>query len=288
MHLFHKTALAGASLSLGASAFAAPVVIQNGYVKAGVSDYGTLGSNSNNPPGILFDATGTGNYGVNDFLTPGTPFEGFYIQSSAGTSSANNTGSTDFTGSAPTSTSATSASWTGTSSLYGITNTYSLATVGGRSAIAIHTVLSNLSGVDITGLQFLRTLDPDPDVNAFGSYYTVNSVPDSSTACGTGTSSGQTICITTSSSYSHLAGVSRDWSSDPAVYLAGVNDGNGDYAIGLAFDFGTLAAGGSIAFDYAYAAGATIGDVTAVPEPGNIALLLAGLGALGIVRRRRA
>jgi hypothetical protein len=285
---FSKISLAVACLVTGASAFATPISIQNGYVLAGVSDYGTLGSNGTTSPGILFDKTGAGNYGVNDFLTPGTPFEGFYVKSSAGFAGANNTGSSSFGVSSPTALTATSGTWSGSSGAYGITNTYTLTTASGRSEIAIHTVLTNTSGADISGLQFLRTLDPDPDVNAFGSYYTTNAVVNSSTACGTGPSSGQTICIDTNSSIAHMAGVSSPWSTDPSDYLGGVNDGNGDYAIGLAFDIGNLAAGQSVSLDYSYAAGASIDVVTpSVPEPTNMALILASLGLIGVVARRR-
>jgi hypothetical protein len=283
-----KITLAVGCLVAGASASAAPVSIQNGYVLAGVSDYGTLGSDGATSPGILFDKTGTGSYGVNDFLTPGTPFEGFYVQSSAGFAGANNTGSSSFGFGSPTALTAASATWSGSSGAYGITNTYTLTTANGRSEIAIHTVLTNTSGSDITGLEFLRTLDPDPDVNAFGKFFTNNTVVNSSTACGSGPKSGQTICIDTDSSIAHKAGVSGPWSMSPSDYLAGVNDGDGDYAIGLAFDIGSLAAGQSVSLDYSYAAGASIGVVTpSVPEPTNMALMLASVGLIGTVARRR-
>ncbi len=289
MNSLNKITLAAACLAAGASAFATPAAIQNGYVLAGVSDYGTLGSNDSTSPGILFDKTGAGNYGVNDFLTPGDPFEGFYVTSSAGSAGANNDGDSGFGFHSPTALSATSATWTGSSGAYGITNTYTLTTAGGRSEIAIHTVLTNTSGSDITGLEFLRTLDPDPDVNVYDSYFTNNTVVSSSTACGSGPDTGQTICIETSSPIAHNAGVSGpSWSQSPAAYLAGLDAGDGDYAIGLAFDIGDLAAGQSVSLDYSYAAGATISVVTpSVPEPENVALMLAGLGLMGVVARRR-
>ena len=52
------------------------------------------------------------------------------------------------------------------------------------------------------------------------------------------------------------------WSQSPAAYLAGQNAGDGDYAIGLAFDIGDLAAGQSVSLDYSYAAGASISVVS--------------------------
>lgn len=304
MKTFAAAVLAAVSM---APAFAAPVTISNSSVLAGVSDYGTLGSNGNTSPGILFDPTGTSSYGINDFLTPGTPWEGFYITAAGGFSQfSNNTtaggyhGGTTFSTVSPISLTASSATWTGTS-LDGsmtVTNTYSLTTLSGRSVIAINTTLTNNSDSALTNLQFLRATDPDPDVNAYGSYYTNNSVISNSQACGTGPSSGQTICVfTTDNTFAHNAGVSGglsgtdgQWSRVPADYLAGMNDGNGDYAIGLAFDVGTLGGKQSVSLKYGYALGGSL-DVTVtppVPEPEAYGLMLAGLVVVAAIRRRRA
>ncbi|KAB2921186.1 MAG: hypothetical protein F9K30_14985 [Dechloromonas sp.] len=282
-------ALLGFALPMSAHAVA---TLQNGYVLAGVSDVGTLGSNSNTPPGILFDKTGTSTYGVNDFLTPGTPFEGFYLTTgNGGAYGNNNSGGSSFAFSL-TQNSATSVTAVGTSSdgLFGISHLYSLTTLGGRSVISITTTLTNLGNEAASGLRFLRTLDPDPDVNAFGSYYTENVVLSDSEACGTGTQSGQTICIYTTSGLEHKAGVSSPWSTSPSDYLSGVDDGDGDYAIGLAFALGSLGAGQSLTFDYGYALGASRDDATGrVPEPGSALLVAAGLfGLARTLRGKRA
>lgn len=288
-------------LGLASSAYATPVTIQDGFVQAGVNDVGTLGSGDNTPPGILYDKTGTGNYGINDFLTPGTPFEGYSATWGGGSICVNNTTGWCFnnvTSSSPTLTSPTSATWTGTSTdgSLSIMNVYTLTTVSGQSVIAITTTLKNNTGSTMTGLEFLRTLDPDPDVNAFGSYYTDNKVLSDDQACGTGPNTGETICIYSFSSYTHKAGVSADWTTNPSDYLAGLNDGNGDYAIGVGFLLGDLGAGQSFTFDYGYALGASLGAAsggTSVPEPSGLAMF--GLGALGLLglvyfdasRRRR-
>lgn len=295
-------ALAGLLGAASFSAYAAPVTIQDGFVQAGVNDLGTLGSGGNNPPGILYDPTGTGSYGINDFLTPGTPFEGYSVTGGGGLNyCANNAGfncANNMATASPTSGSATTAEWTGMS-LDGnltVSNAYTLTTVGGRSAIAITTTLTNNSGSVMTGVQFLRTLDPDPDVNAFGSFFTENTVFGNDQACGTGPQTGETICIYSFSPYTHKAGVDDGWSTDPAVYLGGSNDGDGDYAIGVAFMLGDLGVGQSFTFEYGYALGGTLGDAVAgVPEPS--ALVMFGLGVLGLMglagldanrRRRRA
>lgn len=292
---------AGVLAFASAPTFASAVTIQDGFVQAGVNNYGTLGSGDTTPPGILYDPTGTGSYGINDFLTPGDPFEGFYITGASGFSFGcnNDFGCYDGTSSSPTSSSATSASWMGTSTdgALTITNTYTLTTLGGQSVIAITTTLTNNTDGALSGLQFLRTLDPDPDVNAYGSYDTNNSVLSNDQACGTGSFSGETICIYSFSSLTHKAGVSGPgWSTDPSAYLAGLNAGDGDYAIGIGFLLGDLGAGQSLTFDYGYGLGASLdvasGGGTSVPEPSGLAMfglgLLALLGFAGIDATRRA
>ena len=74
------------------------------YIKIGVSDYGTIGSKGNVSPGILYDNTGTRTFNTSyDYLTPGTPFEGFTVKYTNGagtviTQTNNNTGATSITG----------------------------------------------------------------------------------------------------------------------------------------------------------------------------------------------
>jgi len=284
----------------GAAPSFAATTIQDGYVQAGVSDYGTVGSNGSTEPGILYDPTGSSNYGNNDFLTPGDPFEGYYVTgtnaSSGNTFSfgSNNDGSrSDFGTTSPTALSPTSATWTGTSTdgSLQITNTYALSTISGQSVIGITTTLTALTG-NLTGVQFLRTLDPDPDVYTYGDYATNNTVLSADQSCGTGTGTGQTICIYSNTSYTHQAGVSSAWSTDPAAYLAGLNDGNGDYTIGMGFSLGDIAEGQSDTFTYDYVLGGSLTTASApppnsdVPEPAAMTLLGAGLAGIAAVRRR--
>jgi hypothetical protein len=287
---------AGACIAVSFSAGAAPVVIEDGFVRAGVNDYGTLGSGGGTSPGILYDKTGTGTYGINDFLTPGTPFEGFYIKSGSSFWGANNTGSTNLNTGSPTSVSGTSASWTGDSldGILTVTNTYTLKTLSGRSVIEVMTAIRNNSMAIIPMIEFLRTLDPDPDVNAYGVYNTANAIL-SGYACGTGQNTGQTICIGAESDLTHKTGISAGWSIDPDDYLAGTNSGPfGDYAIGVAFALGDLAAGTETSFSYYYALGANRGtasgggDNSGVPEPLTLGLFGAGLFGLWRARRSRS
>ena len=76
---------AGALLALRPMAWADPVTLTGSYLQVGVSDYGTFGSDGSTEPGLLHDPTGKGSFspgGIsNDYLTPGTPHDGFAINS---------------------------------------------------------------------------------------------------------------------------------------------------------------------------------------------------------------
>lgn len=284
--------LAAAVMAAAASlAHASTVTLQNGSVLAGVSDYGTLGSNGSAAPGILFDPTGTGQYGDNDFLAPGVPFEGFYIRSGNALWGANNEGETDFASAGPQALGGTGAHWVGTSAdgVLRITNDYALSTTAaGRSMIEVSTRITNLGDSTLGNVQFLRTLDPDPDVNAFEVYETTNTLLGTTEACATGAHTGQTICLFGASpAFTTRAGISDMWSTDPTQFLAGLNAGNGDYTIGLSFALGSLGAGQSADLRYGYALGASL-PVASVPEPAAAWVWLAGVAAIaGLARRRR-
>jgi len=287
-----------------ASAQAAPLIIQDAYVRSGVSDMaGTLGSNGSTTPGILFDPTGTGNYGNNDFLTPGTPFEGFYFTADQGQWASNNDGNVTaivspfaLTQNSPTMATATSTTSDGR---FRIVHTYTVARIGTRSEIQITTTLTNTSAAPITGLKALRVLDPDPDVNTYSSYETINTVQSPTRVCGTGTLTQQTICLyAPSPSYPVGVGISDySWSTNPDDYLGGMNFGNGDNVIGLAFNIGTVAPAASAVLRYRYILSDTIENSapseTAVPVPvgglGSVLFTVIGIvGMAGYLTRRKA
>jgi hypothetical protein len=62
------------------------------------------------------------------------------------------------------------------------------------------------------------------------------------------------VIIYTNSSVPHAAGISYDWSEDPADFLgsAPLNDGDGDNTIGIAYNVGDLATGSSTDLVYYY------------------------------------
>jgi hypothetical protein len=285
----------GAGLLFANSALATPIIMQGDFVRTAVSDDGTLGYGSNTSPGLLHDPTGTSTFG-DDYLTPGTPLEIFTVFSNeSGLLINDNSSSSDAMTGILTDTSVGSAynnavNWAGTfGSLFDIsTDTYFN---NGDERVSFTTTITALS--DLTGLQFLRAIDPDPDVDSFGSFNTINgrgfgSLSANDWVHSEGASTGLTLGLYSDSSVTHNTGVSSAWSNNPATYLAGTNDGDGDYTIGIAFDLGSLLQGDSISFTYHYVMGDSLSDVgipTDVPEPTSIAIL--ALGLIGFSLRRK-
>lgn len=253
-----------------AGAQATPVVVGNDWVQAGVSDYGTLGSNGRTPPGILYDPTGTHTFNPKtDYLTPGTPWQIFAVKTAeTGLQVNNNEGRQDIkTTVSPTSTSTgsiSSATWSGQyGDFYNITNNYSVdKTIKG---IAVETELKALK--DLSDVKFVTALDPDPDVGYHGVSGTNNGRGTTTTFApedwvySAGAVTGFPIGIYSTSAYRHNTGISSKWSTDPGFYLAGTNDGNGDYTIGLAFYIGQLLSGSSAVLKYGYLMANSIGEI---------------------------
>jgi hypothetical protein len=255
---------------------------------------------------------------------PGIPFEMFAIQYSRG--------GTDFDlGSSNTTASATYAkadfgsSWTltqlsalsaraastsvGTDAAnVSIQNTYTLGTVGSVRAINVTTVITNNGATSMTGVRFLRTLDPDPD-----SYLlipeTSNQLVSPTQACASGQSTGETICILSNDSNytTKKAGISSTndvagWPTTPDTFLtnsAGITSNTIDATIGLYVLIGDIAPGASKTVTYSYVFAPSVAPfittTPAAPVPVGgagwgtlLALGLAASGALGWRRKARA
>lgn len=288
---------------------ATPITLTGSFIKTGVNDVGTLGSGSSTSPGLLFDRTGTGDYrSNNDYLTPGVPYDYFGVRSNqTGLVGNSNSFVTNLitTVSGPTnlsSGSTLSASWSGTfDNLFNITNTYTFNDTSQR----INVLTSITALQDLTNLQFARSIDPDPDKNTFDEFRTLNSlgnadlgIPTTDLAYALGAETGLPLGLFTNSTIEHNAGIIADWccffesAADPTAILAGINDGDGDFAIGLAFNLGDILAGKTISFDYDYVMGLNIGSIdippSPVPLPAGLPLLSSALGlfGLGALRRR--
>jgi len=247
---------------------------------------------------------------VNDYLTPGTPHEGFaLISNEFGFSENDNDGIGGFGTASPTILTgaaamgyANAASWTGSNAYLSITNSYFFNP--GDQRILVNTSITALS--DLTNLAFSRSLDPDPDVNTYGSYDTNNQRGNSLYGMtdfigAAGANTGLTVALVNlnGNTYTHNTeiGVGNDCCNNRSPYdvLAGngYDTSSGDDSINLAYLIGTLNSGQTASLTYSYSVGDNI-DVVGpptggVPEPATWAMMLGGMGLIGgAMRRARA
>ncbi|MDZ4375709.1 MAG: PEPxxWA-CTERM sorting domain-containing protein [Phenylobacterium sp.] len=284
-----------------AGAAQANVTLQGDYVQVQVNTGGSFSS-------LKHDPTGNGAPGVNDYITPGTPHDGFSVRSDqtgwlANDNDGGGFGSGSFGSATVTNLSGGAydfaATWTGGNGSLEITNYYFFN--AGDERINVQTTITALQ--DLTNLSFARSVDPDPDVNTNGNYDTLNQrgndifgVTDFIGAAGQTT--GLTLALLNLSGDTYVRNTRIDFDCcsniDPTTVLAGSANGPlvGDYGLNMAWLIGDLAQGGSATINYAYVVGENIDDagggVGAIPEPSTWAMMILGFGAVGsMVRRRR-
>ncbi len=265
-HLKHAIAII-LMLCMPVQTMAATVLdLAGNYVRIGVSDYGTIGSKGNTSPGILYDNTGTGSFNTAyDYLTPGSPFEGFGITLTTGGTTTNyhnnNTGVQNITGGVLTDYSGTAyngttfdkrAAWTGSTTNFDLAHDYKFN--NNQKFIDITTVLS--AKADLTNLYFGRFTDPDARAAAGDSSATLNAlgygvIPSNQVVFSEATVSKYALGLMSYDS-NVGAGISNMWSPLGATYYNGTNSGNGDYTIGLGWYLASLANGATATFNYAY------------------------------------
>jgi hypothetical protein len=239
-------------------------ILENSYVRAGVNGTsGTFGSGGNTSPGLLFDSTGTGTFNTSyDYLTPGSPFDGFAVKIDGTNYTNNNGGATQIAGDGNGLTDGTnSLSWTGNwthdSTTWSITNTY---TLGATSPyVDITSIIT--AGSAATALSFGRFIDPDAQAAAGDSSSTDNVlgygvIPGTNVAFSEALSSRYALGLY-STDTNVDAGISS-WSSEADAYTENTVDGDGsltnqgDNTIGLSWNFGGVSAGDILTASYAY------------------------------------
>ena len=247
-------------------------VLENDYVKAGVNGTsGTFGSGGSTRPGLQFDSTGSGTFPADsaqgDYLTPGSPFDGFAIKIDGTNSSNNNGRSNAWTDADGLTNGANSLTWTGTNlahSGWEIENTYTLGATSEH--IEIGTQIT--AGSDATTLSFGRFIDPDAmpetgDTSATDNVLGYGVIPDSNVAFAEATVSRYALGLYSTDSNVD-AGITG-WSTEADGYTENSfdsesNTNTGDNTIGLSWNWSDVGTGDILTASYAYIFGPSAFD----------------------------
>ncbi len=252
--------IAAMAVALAASTVMAQnAILQNEYVKAGVNQTtGTLGSGGNTSPGLLYDSTGTGTFNTSyDYLTPGSPFEGFTIKVDGTQYRNNNAGNyTQITGTWTGTPTSSSAQWDGAvAGVFGLRHTYSLTAAQQWLGIQTRIEVTN----PVANLYFARYIDPDARAAAGDSSSTDNvrgysGIPATNVVFSEALASRYALGLYTSQTTGTNTGPSNTWSTDPSTYYSGgsYTVGQGDHTIGISFYSSGLSAGDIVTYNYAY------------------------------------
>ena len=248
-------------------------ILENDYVKAGVNGTtGTFGSGGGTRPGLQFDSTGSGTFPADseqgDYLTPGSPFDGFALKIDGTNSSNNNTGSNAWTDADGLTDTTDGFVWTGTNSAHSgweIENTYSL----GATAEHIEIGTDITAGSDAADVYFGRFIDPDAmpetgDTSATDNVLGYGVIPDSNVAFAEATVSRYALGLYSTDSNVD-AGISG-WSTEADAYTENTVDGDGsntntgDNTIGLTWHWTGVSTGDILEANYAYIFGPSAFD----------------------------
>ena len=259
MNKIFKQAITVALLCWSSITLAQTYVLENEYVRAGVNNItGTLGSGGNTNPGLQYDNTGTSTFNPSyDYLTPGSPFEGFTVKLDGTMYRNNNAGNfAQITGNWVGTPSASGAVWAGSlSGVLDLQNTYSLPS--GQKYLGIQSRITVTNAV--TDLYFSRYIDPDARAAAGDSSSTDNvrgysGIPGTNVIFSEALSSRYALGLYTSQLTNTNTGPSNSWSTDPSAYYTGgsYTVGQGDHTIGISFYNTGLSAGDIVTYNYAY------------------------------------
>ena len=250
-------------------------VLENDYVKAGVNGTtGTFGSGGNTSPGLQFDSTGTGTFNSSyDYLTPGSPFDGWSIKIDGSNSYNNNasTSSATWLDSDGLANGTDTLTWEGTNPAYSgwsVEHIYSL----GATSQYIDITTNITAGSAASTVYFGRYIDPDAraadgDSSATDNVLGYSGIPDSNVAFSEATVSRYALGLYSTNSNVD-AGI-NNWDQNADSYTTSkytdsdgntVNYGTGDDTIGLTWSWTGVSAGDILTADYSYIFGPSAFD----------------------------
>jgi hypothetical protein len=265
-------------------------ILENDYVKAGVNKTsGTFGSGGNTSPGLQYDSSGSGTFNSSyDYLTPGSPFDGWSIKIDGTNSTNNNAGSTSWADADGLTDGTDSFTWQGTNASHSgwqVEHVYSL----GATSEYIDITTNITAGSTASAVYFGRFIDPDARAAAGDSSATDNvlgysGIPDTNVAFSEATVSRYALGLYSANTNTD-AGISSSWTTEADGYTdspytasgASVKYGTGDHTIGLTWSWTGVSAGDILTADYAYIFGPSAFDAAEEAIDGG-----AGGGTAGV------
>ena len=249
-------------------------ILENDYVKAGVNGTsGTFGSGGNTSPGLQYDSSGSGTFNSSyDYLTPGSPFDGWSIKIDGTNSTNNNAGGTSWTDSDGLTDGTNSFTWQGTNASHSgwqVEHVYSL----GATSEYVDITTNITAGSTASAVYFGRFIDPDAraadgDSSATDNVLGYSGIPDTNVAFSEATVSRYALGLY-STNTNVDAGISSGWTTEADGYTdspytdsdgTSVKYGTGDHTIGLTWSWTGVSAGDILTADYAYIFGPSAFD----------------------------
>lgn len=234
-------------------------IIKNLFVIGTVNSQGAFSS-------IRYDPTGTGNYGGEDYVIPGTPWEGYSFHVS---------GKGILGGGNASSPSNISTTVRRIDSNYIITLTGN-TTVGhlitqtkvllGESLIRMQMSYTNTTS-SLVSVKAMRALDPDQGVGQGLGYSTRNfrgatSILKSDIVFAFAGTEGMAM-YAPGNGFTHNTGIVSSWPTyNPDLYLAETSDAIADWAIGSAWNFGAISPGSTVTICCYYIFGTSVNGIT--------------------------
>ena len=237
-------------------------LLENEWIRAGINlNTGTFGSGGGTSPGLLFDPTGSGTFNPSyDYLTPGSPFDGFSVKVDGTNYANNNTGATAITktgeGLGPN-----AITWSGAvADTFTIDMNYSL--LAGQPFVNGIATIGALT--DIGTLSFGKYIDPDSqgmpgDSSSTDNVLGYGVIPSTNVAFSEATTSRYALGIYTTDT-NVTAGI-ESWTQEADGYSGTnytdadgnpVNYGNSDDTIGISWTWTGVSAGDMLEASYAY------------------------------------
>jgi len=255
-------------------------ILENNWVRAGINGTtGTFGSGGGTTPGLLFDPTGTGTFDPSyDYLTPGSPFDGFAVKIDGENKVNNNAGNMNQIPNCDCRMGETmfdgnnyliwGGMWEHGGGTWEINNTYTLGET--NPYVDVHTEI--IAGSDATTLSFGKFIDPDSqgmpgDSSSTDNVLGYGVIPDTNVAFSEATVSRYALGIYTTDT-NVTAGI-NGWSTqadgyDGTTYTDAdgnpVKYGNGDDTIGISWTWTGVTTGDILEANYAYIFGPSAFD----------------------------